>query len=115
MVSAVEERRGWALAMMGRARGDYPRYGTPEWLALPDGPEKVAAVVRAAESFALECELFDEWLAAETKAAEDHAWRNARDRQRAAWDAQRGRFRPDPTIAAEVAQDWREWARGEAS
>ena len=98
---------------MSRANGRPPSYGSPEWLALPDGPEKVAAVVRAAETLVIERELRDKELLSWRKAAEDVAWQAARDRHKAAWDAQRGRFRPDPAIAAEVEQDWRAWV-GEA-
>lgn len=112
-MSAAEERRAWALALIERAEGRPPAYGSPEWLALPDGPAKVAAVVRAAECWVVEHELFEERLAAEQKAAEDRAWQAAQERHRGAWDAQRGRFRPDPAIAAEIERDWREWV-GEA-
>ena len=112
-MSADEERRAWALALMSRANGRPPAYGSPEWLALPDGPEKVAAVVRAAETLVIERALRDAEIEAWRKAAEDVAWQAARDRHKAAWDAQRGRFRPDPAIATEVEQEWREWV-GEA-
>ena len=67
-------RRAWALAMMGRARGPIVAYGSPEWHALPDGPERVASVIKAAESYVIECQLFDERLAAEQKSAEDRAF-----------------------------------------
>ena len=106
-------RRAWALAMMGRARGPIVAYGSPEWHALPDGPERVASVIKAAESYVIECQLFDERLAAEQKSAEDRAFVAAREAHRAAWDGRRGCFRPDPAIAAEIEQEWREWV-GEA-
>lgn len=105
----AEARRAWAVALMLRAEGTPPAYGTAEWVALPDCPEKVAAVVRAAECWVLEHELFLERLAAEQKSAEDREFQAAKERHRAAWDGQRGRFRPDPAIAAEIEQEWREW------
>jgi hypothetical protein len=42
-VSAAEQRRRWAYAMISRCARPGPAYGSPEWLMLPDGPEKVAA------------------------------------------------------------------------
>ena len=113
MVSAGEERRKWALAMMGRARGPIVAYGSPEWHALPDGPEKVAAVIKAAECYVIECQLFDERLEAERKSADDRAWLSARERHRAAWDAQRGAYQPDPALADDIDHEWRQWV-GEA-
>ena len=110
---AHDRRREWALAMMQRAHGPIVAYGSPEWLALPDGPEKVAAVVRAAECWVLDGELTRDRLYAEQKSAEDRAFVAAREAHRAAWDGRRGCFRPDPAIAAEVEQEWREWV-GEA-
>ncbi len=41
----------WARALIDRASGLLPSYGSPEWDALPDGPEKVAATVVAAEAW----------------------------------------------------------------
>lgn len=47
-------RRRWAAGMLAKATGlNIPVYGSPEWLALPEGNlAKVAAVVRAAECHA---------------------------------------------------------------
>jgi hypothetical protein len=44
------------LIARGQARGRLPRYGTPEWVALPDTePRKVAAVLIAAEAWRDHC------------------------------------------------------------
>lgn len=112
-MTPAEQRRAWALGMMSRARGPIVPYGSPEWHALPDGPERVASVIKAAESYLIECELFDERLAAELKAAEDRAWHAAKERHRASWDARRGTFRPDPALEDEIDREWRAWV-GEA-
>jgi hypothetical protein len=55
VVSAIERRKAWARHYISAAP-DAPAYGTPEWLALPDGLEKVAAVVRAAECWQTDLE-----------------------------------------------------------
>lgn len=41
----------WARALIDGATGPVPDYGSPEWEALADGPEKVAATVVAAEAW----------------------------------------------------------------
>jgi hypothetical protein len=106
-VTPAEERRAWAYALISRASTPPPAYGSPQWLALPDGPEKVAAVVLAAEKCLIDWEsqkvLDDQVFAAERKAHRD------------AWDSQRGRFRPDPRIAVEIEREWQEWTRGEVA
>jgi hypothetical protein len=54
-MSAIEARRRWAYRMIQRCQEPPPTYGTREWLALPEGsPERVAAVVVAAENWARE-------------------------------------------------------------
>jgi hypothetical protein len=53
MSAAYFRRRRWAYRMIQQSPTPPPVYGSPEWLALPEGsPEKVAAVVRAAEAWA---------------------------------------------------------------
>src|SRR5689334_2877836 len=48
----VPTRLEWAAALIGRATGLVPEYGSPEFEALPDSsPEKVASCVRAAEAW----------------------------------------------------------------
>ena len=92
-----------------------PAFGTPEWEALPDGPAKVAAVVRAAECWRREGEwsavtirLTEEVdaLRAAFKRGHDEGWRlwrsSARDHQSAA------------AIAADVEADYQAWIGGVA-
>ncbi len=112
-------RRAWAAKYLAVGVGA-PAYGTAEWLALPDGPLKVAAVVRAAECWVRESEELPTTLRAEIdalraayKTGEDDGFRVRSESHRRAWDGRAGCFRPDPRIAAEVEQDWREWV-GEA-
>jgi hypothetical protein len=90
--------------MISRASRAIPPYVSAEWLSLPDGPEKVAAVILAAEKFAID------WEA--QKAAEDAAFAAQRDEHRASWTG-RG-FRPDPTLPAEIEREWVEWVGGAA-
>lgn len=50
--SPLPTRLEWAAALIERAVGTIPEYGSPEFLALPDNsPEKVASCVRAAEAW----------------------------------------------------------------
>lgn len=104
LVSPAEQRRVWAYALVSRCPAPPPAYGSIEWLALPDGPEKVAAVVLAAEKFAID------WEA--QKAAEDAVFRDAIELHKRGWSGTG--FRPDPTIAAEIDREWREWVGGAA-
>ena len=104
-MSAAEQRRAWAYAMVSRCQTPPPAYGSPEWLALPDGSvEKVAAVILAAEKCAIDLEA--------AKAAEDRLWVAQGTEHRTAWTG-RG-FRPDPAIADEIDVEWREWIGGAA-
>ena len=118
MVTAAERRREWAYGLISRCHTPPPAYGTPEWLALPEGPEKVAAVVIAAEARAGEGDNLLERLAAEVafereafKAAEDADYIARRDAHRASWTG--NGFRPDPGMTADIDREWREWAGGE--
>lgn len=105
MVSPGEQRRAWAYAMISRCQTPPPAYGSLEWLALPDGSlEKVAAVILAAEKCAIDVEI--------EKRTEDRLWAAERAEHRASWSG-RG-FRPDPRIAADVEQEWRDWIGGAA-
>ncbi len=48
-------RRRWADSLIRKAGKPPPSYGSPAWLALPEGsPAKVASVVVAAEAWALD-------------------------------------------------------------
>jgi hypothetical protein len=104
-VTPGEQRRAWAYALISRATEPPPAYGSPEWLALPESsPEKVAAVVLAAEKCLID------WEA--QKALEDQMFAQQGADHRRAWTG-RG-FRPDPHIAADVEREWREWVGGAA-
>ena len=112
-MSAIDRRKSWARELIRRAP-TAPLYGSEEFLALADGPEKVASVVKAAESYLTELEdglarLRAECLgtAHEAKLAEDAEYVRNRDEWRRAWTG-RG-FRPDPAIAADIEREWREW------
>lgn len=122
-MSAEDTRREWARRFLSRCSGPLPLYGSPGWAALPDGaPEKVAAVVAAAEREVLGRLLYEmqtraelEYAAARFKEADDAAFVAAGEAHRQAFDGQTGTFRPDPQIAAEVEQDWRDWVGGDAA
>lgn len=62
-------RRRWAAGMIAKAAGlGIPTYGSPEWLALPEGNlAKVAAVVRAAECHARAGDELEDQLRAEVE------------------------------------------------
>jgi hypothetical protein len=80
------------------AAPDAPAYGSPDWLALPEGtPAKVAAVVRAAECWATEGDELEgrlrhevEHLAAAFKADEDTDYAARRDAHRGEWSGLSG-------------------------
>ena len=91
----------WARGLITRAASPVPIYGSSEWLALPDGPAKVAAVVVAAESWARDGDTLIERLEAEVasereafKAAEDAAYVARRDAWRREWGSRD--YRPHP-------------------
>ena len=69
-------RRRWAYALVRKAKVPPPTYGSPEWHDLPEGsPEKIAAVVVAAECWALDGDDLPARLAVEIEAdrlAEEH-------------------------------------------
>lgn len=70
--STMVARRRWAYSMLRRCETPCPPYGSPEWLALPEGsPYKVGAVVVAAEA----------WAKTGDTLAED-LWRELEDRRR---------------------------------
>jgi hypothetical protein len=104
VVTPAEQRRAWAYALISRASTPPPAYGSVEWLALPDGPEKVAAVILAAEKCLLD------WEA--QKVLEDRTFAEQGADHRRVWTG-RG-VRPDPHMAADVEREWREWIGGAA-
>ncbi len=92
-MSAAEARKRWARRMITRPGTPVPTYGTPEWLALPEGDvAKVAAVVRAAECWATEGDELEERLRSEVEALrvahkrdDDADYLARRDAHRAEW------------------------------
>jgi hypothetical protein len=108
----VVTRQEWAAHLIRRGGADVPTYGSPEWLALPDGhPVKLAGLVIAAECWAqdgddLERRLRTEVLAVsrEHKRSEDAEYVA---QIRAGYDRQ-----PD---AAEIEAEFWAWIRGDAA
>jgi hypothetical protein len=115
-VSPAERRRAWAFGYTSRCPSPPPAYGSPEWCALPDGPEKVAAVVIAAEALVIYDELIDmemESYRLAAKQGEDAAFRARAAAHRESWTGTG--FRPDPAISADIDREWREWAGGDVA
>ncbi|WP_137292020.1 hypothetical protein [Nocardioides dongxiaopingii] len=115
-MSAAEQRRQWAQGILSRATGDVPEYMSDEWVDLPDGPEKVAAVVRAAECWAVDCELRDleqlvflNGLRHAHKRDEDAAFVARGSDHKQQWTG-RG-FRPSPSVENDVRAGWGEWVQ----
>lgn len=86
-------RRRWAYAMVSRCEEPPPSYGSPDWLALPEGDvQKVAAVVNAAEAWAREGDDLEDTLRAEVealrashKALDDGEYVTRREEHRMEW------------------------------
>lgn len=105
----ILDRRRWALALIQCAKAPVPPYGSSEWLALPDGPEKVCAVVVAAECWAADGDDLDE----RQKQLEDEQWQQRRDAHRERWKD--GRPKPDPTLTERITTEYDEWIGGGAA
>ena len=103
-MSPGEQRRAWAWSLISRAENPPPFYGSLGWLALPDGPEKVAAVVLAAEKCVID------WEAA--KKLEDQAFTDAAAEHRRTWTGTG--FLADPWIEADIEREGRRWGGGAA-
>lgn len=119
-MSAAEERRRWAYGYLSRVSRPGPAYGSPEWLALPEGPEKWASVVRAAECFAIDGDTLLERLEAEVrfereafKATEDAEYLARAAAHRESWTGTG--FRASAAIADDIEREWREWAGGDVA
>lgn len=116
MKGNVHARRRWAQRMIQRCPEPPPKYGTAEWLELPEGDlGRVAAVIIAAEAWALDGDDIEGRLHVEVelereafKRAEDAAYLARRDAHRDSWTG-RG-FRPDPNEPARIEAEWTEWA-----
>ncbi len=101
---AMARRQSWAQALIRRAEKPLPRYGSREWLALPEGhPAKIAGCVLAAECWARESDDLEQRLRTEledrrrsTKALDDaeYAARAAEHAER--WRRQNAVTTPEP-------------------
>lgn len=109
------ERESWVQRMLEGIPRPLPEFGSPEWLALPDGDRlKIGSIVVAAECWArdgddLEQRLRTEVLAASRahKAAEDAEYVAQRDAWADSWTG--SGFRSDPARKAEIEAEWVEW------
>lgn len=105
-------RQEWAANLIRRAGDDVPSYGSPEWLALPEShPAKVAAVVIAAESWAMDGDDLERRLRAEVLALSGANKRSEDDEYveqiRLGYDR-----RPD---TAELEAEFWDWIRGDVA
>lgn len=76
-------RRHWARLLIEKAGGvELPRYGSVEWLRLPEGdPVRIAAVVVAAEAYARQGDELEDDLRREVDALQ-HAYKDGQDEGR---------------------------------
>lgn len=116
----MNARREWARHLLAAAP-DAPSYGSPEWLALPESsPAKVAAVVRAAECWAIDGDDLEARLRLEVLAL-SRAYKRAEDAEYVAgckawaktWAG--GVHHPDPNLPARIEAEYREWLRGDVA
>jgi hypothetical protein len=104
----IVARRRWAYGLISRAATPAPRYGSREWLALPnDDPRKVAGCVVAAECWAVDGDDIEGRLAVDLDAAraahkaaedEEYADRAAEHRRTFPVPAQRRRCTPNAVL-----------------
>ena len=97
-ITAIHARRRWAYRLIHRVSAPPPQYGTAEWLALAEGsPEKVAAVVIAAESWAQAGDTLEDDLRRELQTARLEDKRADDEDYAARADAHRRRYSKLPT------------------
>jgi pimeloyl-ACP methyl ester carboxylesterase len=95
--STYLHRKSWSRALIDKATRPIERYGSPEWCALPlDHPNRVAAVILAAESWAWDWENLEdnvrrevEDLRAAFKRDEDAEYVRQYTEHRSAWQKKR--------------------------
>jgi hypothetical protein len=106
----MNARQRWARILIDR-NPHPPAYGTPEWLALPEAhPAKIAAVVIAAECWAMDGDELEDRLRREVLAL-SRSNKHAEDAEYVA------RFQgPSRTLphADELEAEFWEWVRGAA-
>lgn len=106
----MNARREWAQRFIDRAPNP-PAYNSPEFLALPEGhPAKIAAVVVAAECWAVGGDNLEADLRIEVMAL-SRANKRAEDEEYAAQISAPMRSMPDP---AEIEAEYWDWIRGAA-
>lgn len=116
----MNARREWAARLIAAAPAA-PSYGSPEWLSLPEGsPAKVAAVVRAAECWAVDGDELEDRLRREVlalsranKRAEDADYIADCETWAKLWEG--GVHHPDPGLPARLEAEFWEWVRGDAA
>ena len=120
-MSAEYQRRVWAQTYLDRADGPVVAYGSPEWAAMSDGPQKVAACVAAAERCVYleqveeqQVEAQTAWLVHLHQLAEQGDWEARQEYRRRSWTVAGG-FEQDSAIRAEVEAEWDAWVRGGAA
>lgn len=93
----MSARARWARRMIEVAAKPLPRYGSDEWLALPEGDaRKVAAVVVAAECWATDADSLAEVIGIEVEAfkrAEDAEYQARAAAHREEWSRKRPAIR----------------------
>ena len=86
-------RARWARRFIDAAEKPLPRYGDPDWLALPEGDaRKIAAVVIAAECWATDADSLAEAVRLEVEAfkrTEDADYQARAEAHRAEWQPKR--------------------------
>lgn len=109
----MNARTEWARHLLAAAP-DAPAYGSPEWLALPEGsPAKVAAVVRAAECWAVDGDELEQRLRVEVMALSRANKREEDSEYVARIRAGAGFYDRRPDKAELEAEFW-DWVRGAA-
>lgn len=107
----MNARREWAQRFIDRAPNP-PKYGSPEFLALPDGhPAKISSVIVAGESWARDGEELEERLRHEVLAL-SRANKQAEDAEYVAQMGAGYDRRPDGN---ELEAEFWEWVRGDVA
>lgn len=109
----MNARREWARHLLDAAP-DAPSYGSPEWLALPEShPAKVAAVVRAAECWAVDGDELEARLRVEVMAL-SRDYKQLEDAEYAARVRAGAHYYDRRPHAAEIEAEFWDWIRGAA-
>lgn len=107
----MNARREWAQRFIDRAPNP-PVFGSPAFLALPDGhPSKISSVIVAAESWARDGDELEDRLRREVLAL-SRANKKTEDAEYVA-TYQRA-YAPDPDLPAQLEAEYWDWIRGAA-